>query len=143
MEIRIALQLNLMFLMLCLVVSCGGSGGKSVSGIGSAGSAQDLAPESPRWNILMIAIDDLDYWPGHLQTRPDILTPNIDRIARAGMSFRYAYAAAPACNPSRWAILTGVRPTTSGVYFNEDTYLRALSFVRDKGEGVNLSWSAG
>jgi arylsulfatase A-like enzyme len=34
------------------------------------------------------------------------------------VSFERAYAPAPLCNPSRSALLTGVRPSTSGIYGN-------------------------
>ena len=38
------------------------------------------------------------------------LTPNLDGIARRGAVFTAAHAAAPLCSPSRFAILTGLRP---------------------------------
>ena len=42
-------------------------------------------------------------------------TPNIDRLARAGMLFRNAYAACPVCSPSRASILTGKYPARVGI----------------------------
>eukprot|EP00913_Durusdinium_trenchii_P023463 g22041.t1 len=45
-------------------------------------------------------------------------TPNIDRLARSGVLFTNAHCAAPACNPSRTAIFTGLAPHRSGVYAN-------------------------
>ena len=92
---------------------------------GSSGGAPGPGDQK-QWNILMIAIDDLNNWTGHLGSHPNSLTPNLDRMAAAGLSFRHAYAAAPACNPSRTALFTGVRPSTSGVYRNGDDYLPAL-----------------
>lgn len=76
-----------------------------------------LAKEAPP-NVLFLAIDDLNHWVGHLDGHPGTLTPNIDRLAREGVSFTRAYAAAPLCNPSRVSLLTGVMPAHSGVYGN-------------------------
>ena len=71
-------------------------------------------------NILFIAVDDLNDWVGHLGGHPQARTPNIDRLARRGVSFTRAYAPAPLCNPSRVSLLTGVLPSNSGVYGNSE-----------------------
>lgn len=42
-------------------------------------------------------------------------TPNLDRLAREGMVFRRAFAAAPTCSPSRAAFLTGMYPHSCGM----------------------------
>lgn len=39
-------------------------------------------------------------------------TPNIDRLAQEGMAFSHAYAAAPKCEPSRYAITFGMTTTS-------------------------------
>lgn len=69
-------------------------------------------------NVLFIAIDDLNDWIGCLGGNPDAKTPNLDRLASRGVLFTHAYCAAPACNPSRAALMTGRLPSTSGVYIN-------------------------
>ncbi len=86
------------------------------------------AEEKP--NVLFIAIDDLNAMIGALGGTPKALTPNIDRLAKRGILFSRAYCAAPACNPSRTAVLTGMRPTTSGVYFNNQDW-RESSRLKD------------
>lgn len=73
---------------------------------------------SERPNVLFIAVDDLRDWVGHLDGNPQVKTPNLDRLAKRGVSFRRAYCAAPLCNPSRISLLTGVAPANSGVYGN-------------------------
>lgn len=73
-------------------------------------------------NVLFIAIDDLNDWIGCLGGHPDTQTPNLDRLASQGVLFTHAYCAAPACNPSRAALMTGIRPSTSGVYFNRQPW---------------------
>jgi arylsulfatase A-like enzyme len=69
-------------------------------------------------NVLFIAVDDLNDWTGCLGGHPDARTPNIDRLAARGVLFTNAHCAAPLCNPSRAALMTGIRPSTSGVYLN-------------------------
>lgn len=76
--------------------------------------AADLQPP----NILFIAVDDLNDWTGCLGGHPQTLTPNIDRLAASGVLFSNAHCAAPACNPSRTAIMTGISPHRSGLYEN-------------------------
>ena len=77
------------------------------------------APEdSRRPNILFIAIDDLNDWIGCLGGHPQTITPNLDRLAASGVLFTNAHCPAPACNPSRTAIMTGRSPHRSGLYAN-------------------------
>ena len=68
-------------------------------------------------NILFIAVDDLNDWVGCLGGHPQAKTPNID-AAKQGVLFEEAYCAAPLCSPSRTAIMTGLRPSTTGIYGN-------------------------
>src|SRR5215212_3544698 len=75
-----------------------------------AAGEQGQAPKpSTRMNVLFIAVDDLNDWIGALGKRADVKTPNMDRLAARGLLFTRAYAAAPLCNPSRAAMMTGVR----------------------------------
>ena len=74
--------------------------------------------ESERPNVLMIVVDDMNDWVGCLDGHPDTQTPHIDRLAKRGILFTNAHCAAPVCNPSRVATLTGLRPNTTGVYDN-------------------------
>lgn len=80
-------------------------------------------------NVLFIVVDDLNDWIGSLGGHPQARTPNIDRLAKRGVLFTRAYSAAPECNPSRTAVLTGVRPSTSGVYLNTDPWRKAMPEV--------------
>lgn len=66
----------------------------------------------------MIVVDDMNDWVSCLGGHPQIKTPNIDRLARRGLLFTNAHVAAPVCNPSRVATLTGRHPSSSGVYDN-------------------------
>ena len=42
-------------------------------------------------------------------------TPNLQRLAEAGMLFRQAFCAHPTCSPSRGALLTGMYPHNNGL----------------------------
>lgn len=79
------------------------------------------AADSKRPNVLFISIDDLNDWIGCLGGHPQAQTPNIDRLAQSGMLFTNAHCPAPACNPSRTAIMSGISPGTSGLYGNGQT----------------------
>ena len=81
-------------------------------------------PKKP--NVLFIAVDDLNHWVGHLGRNKQTKTPNIDRLAKMGVTFTRAYCAAPVCNPSRAALMSGLRPGTSGVYDNGQDWKPAI-----------------
>jgi len=98
-------------------------------------SAADHESDRPL-NVLMIAIDDLKpigsvfaEEPGNFlqhiypdkKLRTEVanrMTPNIQRLADQGVTFMSAYCASPACNPSRAALMTGIRPHKSGLTTN-------------------------
>src|SRR4030095_5274420 len=85
------------------------------------------AAETTKPNVLFIAVDDLNHWVGHLGRNPQTKTPHIDRLARMGVTFTRAYCAAPICNPSRTALLSGRRPGATGVYDNNDPFRAAVT----------------
>ena len=70
-----------------------------------------------RPNVVLIVCDDLNTDIGHLDGHPQARTPNIDRLAQTGVSFRRAYSNNPVCAPSRSSFLTGIYPHTSGNLF--------------------------
>ena len=75
----------------------------------SPASARVQAPP-PRPNVVFIFADDLGINDLACYGRKDHSTPNLDRLARQGMRFTNAYAAASVCSPTRAAILTGKSP---------------------------------
>lgn len=89
--------------------------------------------ENPKNNILFIAVDDLNDWIGCLKGHPQALTPNMDRLAARGILFTNAHCAAPACNPSRAAVFSGLMPDKTGVWSNTsgsiDKLKPALSYL--------------
>ncbi len=73
------------------------------------------AEDTPRkWNVLFIAVDDLRPELGCYGV-PVVKSPHIDALAARGLVFNRAYCQQAVCNPSRVAVLTGLRPENSGV----------------------------
>jgi arylsulfatase A-like enzyme len=74
-----------------------------------------LLPDPTPPNVLMIAVDDMNDFIGALG-HPDAITPNLDRLIRRGAVFSNAHCQSPLCGPSRAALMTGLRPSTTGIY---------------------------
>lgn len=79
-------------------------------------AASRTAAQADRPSVLFVAIDDQNDWFGCLKGHPQVRTPNIDRLAERGTLFTNAHCQAPLCNPSRSSLLTGLRPSTTGIY---------------------------
>ena len=88
--------------------------------------AAGLASAELKPDVLFIAVDDMNDSVSLFDSTSPVKTPNLERLAQRGMIFTRAYCASPACNPSRVATLTGLRPTTSGVYGNKSDWRKAL-----------------
>lgn len=67
-------------------------------------------------NVLFIAVDDLNDWLGCMNGHPNAKTPNMDKLAAQGVLFTSAHCQAPLCGPSRASLMTGLRPSTTGIY---------------------------
>lgn len=104
------------FAFACTLIA--GLGLASTAPLRAAESARPAAPAGAKPNVLFIAIDDLRDWVGYFGRNPQAKTPNFDRLAKLATSFTRAYCASPVCNPSRAALMSGLRPSTSGVYEN-------------------------
>lgn len=84
-------------------------------------------------NIIFIMADDLGW--GELESYGNSFneTPNLSRMAKEGVLFTQAYAAAPVCSPTRASIMTGQYPARVGItdflpaktsrYLNPDSYV--------------------
>ncbi|MDR1268718.1 MAG: sulfatase, partial [Planctomycetaceae bacterium] len=68
------------------------------------------AVRGTRPNIIVFIADDLGYADLGCYDAKEIVTPNIDRLAKEGMRFQSFYVAASVCSPSRAAFLTGCYP---------------------------------
>ena len=70
-------------------------------------------------NVLFIIADDL-------RLLPQAKTPNMDRLAKLGVRFTNAHCSFALCNPSRASLMTGMLPSTSGVFGNEQDWRRSV-----------------
>lgn len=76
--------------------------------------AADVADKKP--NVVFILADDLGWADTTLYGHTKFYkTPNIERLAKRGMTFERAYSASPLCSPTRSAILTGLSPARTGI----------------------------
>jgi arylsulfatase A-like enzyme len=90
-----------------------------------------------RPNVLFFAVDDLSDWIGPMGYERTV-TPNMDRLARAGVTFINGHTAGIYCAPSRAAIFSGRFASTTGcyrsaLYFAADPALRPLQQVLQDG----------
>jgi arylsulfatase A-like enzyme len=68
-------------------------------------AATTVSAQSP--NIVLIYADDLGYGDVSAYGATALTTPNIDRLAKAGLRFTDAHSGAATCTPSRYSLLTG------------------------------------
>ena len=70
-------------------------------------------------NIVLIMTDDLNDYNEDLMGHPQIISPNIKKLADSGVSFINAYSNDPMCGPSRSSMITGVYPHNSSNFWQK------------------------
>jgi N-sulfoglucosamine sulfohydrolase len=83
-----------------------------------------------RPNILFILTEDQGTQLSFLET-PGLQTPNIDRIARAGVYFDSAFVNYPVCSASKAALYTGLHNHTNGIRANTLNYFKPAAQVTE------------
>src|SRR5436190_15855185 len=71
-----------------------------------------------RPHIVVFLADDHGFADSEVYGSKDVRTPNMLRLAVAGMTFTNAFVASPSCAPSRAALLTGLMPARNGAEAN-------------------------
>ncbi len=102
-------------------------------------------------NIVYIMSDELAYYELSLMGNPRLRTPNIDRMAREGVRFTQALAAAPVCGPLRACLMTGkhmghcsVRDNPGGTPLRaEEPTIASMLKARGYATGGFGKWGAG
>lgn len=92
-----------------------------------------VALAANRPNVVFIAVDDLRpelgaYGAAHVKS------PNIDRLARSGITFERAYCQQAVCSPTRSSLMTGTRPDTTQVWDLVTHFRKALPDVVTLGQ---------
>lgn len=90
------------------------------------------APKQP--NILLIITDQQRFDTIRAHGHAHMDTPNLDRLAKEGVSFSQCHITAPSCVPSRASLFTGYYPHVTGVMENEQDWSKTwVSSLRDSG----------
>ncbi len=88
-------------------------------GLLAFGPGPVVRAETPkRPNIVFILVDDLRWDALGCTGHPFVKTPNIDRLAREGATFKNFFVSIPLCSPSRASYLTGQYAHKHGVIDN-------------------------
>ena len=82
--------------------------------------AVDTSARRP--NVLFLMSDDMRVELGCYASRFGAKTPNLDALAKSGVRFDRNYCQFPLCNPSRSSLLTGRKPSTTGVLGNRTDF---------------------
>ena len=98
--------------------------------------------ESPRPSFLIVLADDLGYGDLACFGHPLIKTPNLDRLADAGVKLTNCYAASANCSPARTGLMTGRTPYRVGVH-NWIPHLSPMHMPRDEITVATLLRDAG
>ncbi|MVN20475.1 sulfatase-like hydrolase/transferase [Mucilaginibacter sp. HMF7410] len=105
--------------------------------------AQQKAQTAKRPNIVIIISDDHAYQAISAYGSKLMQTPNIDRIAKGGVTFNKAYVTNSICGPSRAVILTGKYSNKNGFKDNENSRFNGDqdSFIKQlKASGYLTAW---
>ncbi len=70
-------------------------------------------------NVIIILADQWRAQATGYSGNPDVITPNLDKLAKQSIVFNTAVAVMPVCTPYRASLLTGQYPLTHGVFYND------------------------
>ncbi|AQT68820.1 Arylsulfatase [Anaerohalosphaera lusitana] len=111
------------FLKQCAVTGIAGSISSAASGAGAqlGNKTFNLRLGKRRYNVLFVFVDQwrfcsLGHGPNH---DPDVITPNLDKLAKQGAHWSRCYATHPVCTPNRSAVITGRWPWQTGMNQND------------------------
>lgn len=89
------------------------------------GIGWSCSPKPPKFNVLYISIEDV--MPSFGCYGDSIAyTPHLDSFSRESVLFEDVHCQVALCTPSRTSILTGIRPSTSGIVKIDDPWRAIL-----------------
>jgi uncharacterized sulfatase len=107
--------------------------------LGCSGTKKENNENSP--NIIFILSDDQS-WPDYsFMGHPHIETPNIDQLAREGLTYTRGYLTAPVCSPSVASIITGLYPHQHGITGNDPKFTFEGQGAKYREEWLKQRWS--
>lgn len=100
-------------------------------------------PDPSRPNILVIMADDLDSRQLSIYGGKNLVTGNIDELARSGMRFTNMIASETMCVPVRASLFTGLYPVRNGAFQNHkpvyDSLQSVAHYLKEQGYRVGLT----
>ncbi|WP_404307551.1 sulfatase-like hydrolase/transferase [Neorhodopirellula lusitana] len=78
-------------------------------------------------NVVFLLSDDQSWTDYGFMGHPEIQTPNLDRLAKAGVLYERGYVTAPLCRPSLASLVTGLYPHETGVRGNDPLLPKGIS----------------
>lgn len=95
---------------------------------------------APEPNMVIFLADDHGYLDSEVYGAKDVRTPNMRRLAAAGMTFTHCFVASPSCAPSRAALLTGLMPARNGAEANHSKPRAELKSFRLFSRNLDTKW---
>ena len=104
-----------------ILLSVAVAAGITAGGVGTLAAKPSLSSPAgsaaaSRPNVIVILADDMGYADGMGNT--EIPVPNLQRLAKEGVTFETAYVTAPVCVPSRMGLMSGCHQQRFGIYGN-------------------------
>nr|WP_283435499.1 sulfatase-like hydrolase/transferase [Neorhodopirellula lusitana] len=78
-------------------------------------------------NVVFLLSDDQSWTDYGFMGHPEIQTPNLDRLAKAGVLYERGYVTAPLCRPSLASLVTGLYPHETGIRGNDPLLPKGIS----------------
>lgn len=80
----------------------------------------ELKLKKKKPNVIILFSDQHNKKVMGFEGHPDVITPNLDRLAKQSVVFDRAYCATGICVPSRSSLMTGLYPRTMGLLSNSE-----------------------
>lgn len=97
-------------------------------------------------NIIMIISDDQGAWALGCAGNKDVITPNIDSLAKNGVRFENFFCTSPVCSPARASLLTGRIPSQHGIHDwleNSTAERKEIEYLENQNSYVDILSDAG